>query len=853
MKNYYYLFLFLLVGCSKTHENMPPLKIVKGVSQEIAAYRKLNIDNIHYQLFFSIPESKHAAIAASLSVDFTLKSLQEPLLLDFNVATENVLKISKDNKEIPFVHENEHLVIASEHLHIGQNALVIEFMAGELSLNRQEAFLYTLFVPDRASTAFPAFDQPDLKARYSLTLEVPETWEALTNAPQKGVQVVNGRKTISFLKSDAISTYLFAFTAGEFQKISAQRNGRNMTMYYRENDKEKVQRNTQAIFDLHGKSLRWLEEYTQIPYPFQKFDFALIPSFQYGGMEHPGAIFYRESTLFLDESATLSDELSRASLIAHETAHIWFGDLVTMKWFDDVWSKEVFANFMADKIVNPFFPNINHPLKFMLRHHPSAYAVDRSKGANAIRQQLGNLKEAGLMYGPIIYQKAPIMMKHLEQLSGEDAFRDGLREYLKTYAFDNADWNDLIALLDPKTPSDLDEWSAAWIEEPGMPIYKTSLTQTQNGLSLALKQYDSMDRNRVWMQQLTPTVYASDKEASQSVLLESNSMTTHFSNNAADFVFTNGAGTEYGAFILDDASIAYLLENISEVNDVFQQGKLWLSLYESLLAGKTKPKDYLQTLQGAIPQTTDLQLLDSLLEHYRTIYWRFLSPLQRADLAPRSEQILHKILVGDASTSIKTSVFKTYVNTFYSQQSKQLIEQIWKQQKNDFGITLSENDHTSLAMQLALRDVPNAEAIINQQIERIKNPNRKQRLQFLKPVLSHDELARDAFFESLSKLENRAIEPWVQEGLRFLHHPLRANNSIKYIRPSLALLEEIQLTGDIFFPAGWINATFSGHQSAQAVDVANTFLVDNPDYNPKLKQKILQATDMVERASAIVE
>jgi aminopeptidase N len=125
--------------------------------------------------------------------------------------------------------------------------------------------------------------------------------------------------------------------------------------------------------------LAWLEDYTAIPYAFGKFDFVLIPSFQFGGMEHPGAIFYNASSLLLDESATQTQMLGRASLIAHETAHMWFGDLVTMKWFDDVWMKEVFANVMAAKIVNPSFPTVNHALRFLYQHYPAAYDVDRTR------------------------------------------------------------------------------------------------------------------------------------------------------------------------------------------------------------------------------------------------------------------------------------------------------------------------------------------------------------------------------------------------------------------------------------------------------------------------------------------
>jgi hypothetical protein len=186
--------------------------------------------------------------------------------------------------------------------------------------------------------------------------------------------------TTTFQETPPLPTYLVAFVAGKFSVETAQRDGRVLRIFHRETDAAKVARNRDALFDLHAKSLDWLEDYTDIRYPWGKFDVVLIPSFQFGGMEHAGAILYNAASLMLDESATQNQLLERASVIAHETSHMWFGDLVTMRWFNDVWMKEVFANFMAAKIVNPSFPQVNHELRFLLAHYPSAYQVDRTAG-----------------------------------------------------------------------------------------------------------------------------------------------------------------------------------------------------------------------------------------------------------------------------------------------------------------------------------------------------------------------------------------------------------------------------------------------------------------------------------------
>src|SRR5207249_1949779 len=141
----------------------------------------------------------------------------------------------------------------------------------------------------------------------------------------------------------------------------------------------------------------------------------------------------------------------------------------TMQWFNDVWMKEVFANFMAAKIVNPSFPNVNHDLRFLVAHYPSAYAVDRTAGTHPIRQELANLDEAGSLYGAIIYDKAPIVVRQLEQILTPDHLQNGLRAYLKQFQFGNATWLDLVRILGMQTNLDLAAWSHAWVEESGRP------------------------------------------------------------------------------------------------------------------------------------------------------------------------------------------------------------------------------------------------------------------------------------------------------------------------------------------------------------------------------------------------
>ena len=340
-----------------------------GISVALATDRAGRVSDVAYGLQFEVPDQKGRAVRGRADIRFTLADADRPLSLDFAAAPAQVRSLTIGGRAVGPALVNGHIVLPADALVKGENHVRIEFTAGDTPLNRQEDFLYTLFVPARAHEAFPCFDQPDLKARFSLELELPRDWTALTNAPETGRTAASESVRVRFAETKPVPTYLFAFAAGKLSIETAERGGRTLRMFHRETDTARLERNRGAIFELHAAALDWLERYTGVQYPWGKFDFFLVPAFQFSGMEHPGAIYYNAPTLLLEPSATTNQLLARASIIAHETAHMWFGDLVTMRWFDDVWMKEVFANHFAAKIVNPSFPEINHELRFLYAHY----------------------------------------------------------------------------------------------------------------------------------------------------------------------------------------------------------------------------------------------------------------------------------------------------------------------------------------------------------------------------------------------------------------------------------------------------------------------------------------------------
>jgi aminopeptidase N len=812
----------------------------RGISEALARERAAAIGNLRYELAFVIPSSVKEPVQGRVVLRFTLQSAAQ-VVLDFAQPRERVRTVRAGGAETPFRFENGHLAIPAAAMRAGENEITIEFLAGEDSLNRSEDVLYTLFVPARAHLAFPSFDQPNLKARYTLSLTVPPGWQAVAN----GAERERSGGTIHFVETAPLPTYLFGFVAGAFSIEKDVRHGREFRMFHRETDPARLARNRDVMFDLHASSLAWLEDYTGVGYPWGKFDFVMIPAFQFTGMEHAAAILYNAS-LFLDQSATQQQQLGRATTIAHETAHMWFGNLVTMEWFSDVWMKEVFANFMAAKIVNPAFPELNHDLRFLLAHYPGAYDVDRTAGTNAIRQPLANLSEAGQMYGAIIYLKAPIMMRQLELMLGAEALRDGLREYLKKYAFGNATWLDLVAILDARTPEDLAAWSRAWVEERGRPLFTTTLRAGTRGITeLTLEARDPLRRGLVWPQRLEVALGYRGRVEKVPVTVSGTStrVDAALGKPRPLYVLPSGGGLGYGLFVLDRDSRDHLLAHLDEIPDALTRGSAWVTLWENVVEQQVPARAFVDLVLRAAPRERDEQNRQRILSYLVRAYWRFLPANERERRAPALESMLRAGIDSAATSSQKSAWFNAYRDVALTRPSLEWLERVWRREEKVEGLAFAETDEIAMALELAVREVPRWEEILRLQHERTQNPDRKARMAFVMPALSADPSTRDRAFARFRQVENRRREPWVEESLAYLNHPLREEHARQFVAPGLELLQEIQRTGDIFFPTRWTNALLGGHRSREVASTVESFLARELQYPQRLRWTILTAAD----------
>lgn len=837
MKRHLLLVICVVLSISFSSCEKPPHTLVcPGVSRELAILRKEQFKEIEYQLFFQIPENKQHPVTGQVEISLSLAKKQA-VIIDFKGQKESVSLVTLNGTQTPFELKDEHIIIPKDLTNKGTNRIGIAFTPANQSLNRSDEFLYTLLVPDRARTLFPCFDQPDLKALFTLSLEIPLTWQAVTNAAVQTADSLpaSGRKTILFKQTEPLSTYLFSFVAGKLKQEVHTRAKRSISIYHRETDLKKTTQCAEIASEVFD-ALEWMEKYTAIPYPFAKYDLIILPGFQYGGMEHTGATLYADNRMFLNEQPTLNERMGRSSLIAHEVAHLWFGDYVTMNWFDDVWIKEVFANLFASQIIEPMYPEVNHQLNFLLNYFPAAYSEDHTKGAAPIKQTLNNLKDAGLIYSSVVYNKSPIMMSYLVKKMGEDNFHKGICEYLNTYAYGNASWNNLIAILNKYTSDDLITWGNQNIESYTLPQALTSIDKsTNNKLTTSIT-------TKFQANNFSYLTIKENGEKTHFAIPENNRFTyTYSQTEDTKAIIYNPDGDMYGCFPVDSAALIYYRDSLATFNDI-TRASILINLYElqiiaNPLVSQIPTQTYLDLAISHLPKEINPLIFNMLLKNLSYLHHSF--PIKTKQFT----DMLWNITTKHNDPQYRLQAFRQYIALVESAGEIERLYTLWKHEEKLANCAISEADRINLSYILALRLPQKANEIVNTQLSRLVNPDRIRQYQFISPAVSPRKEIRDSVFAALLQPQNRRVEPWAASALSYLNHRSRQQEAINYIRPALDKLQEIQQTGDIFFPSAWLNALFNGHCYGAATDTVTQFLNMHPDYPPLLKQKINHRAD----------
>ena len=786
MKNI--ILIFVLALCLTT-QTLSAQMLSEGVSKELAEHRKANISKIIYDLSFNIPADPHERVKGKVVISFNLKAPQD-VVLDFQGEFDGTCYVwdkKKKRRGAEVVYKDEHIIIPMASMLEGDNKVELEFEASDKALNRNADYMYTLFVPDMARSVFPCFDQPDLRAVFVTSLKVPEGWKTMTsdNVCQ-------------------LPTYLYSFVAGKFQEKTSVREGRPMRILYRETDPYKVAQLDQ-VFDEAAQALKWMEGYTGIACPFKEYGMVVLPGYQFGGMEHPGAIQMNDRRIFLEKNATQEEKAARLELIAHETAHLWFGDLVSLKWFEDVWTKEVLANFMASKITRRTFSRIDHELNFLKTYQSRAIAIDRTDGTHPIAQELMNMNHASLLYDNIIYDKAPVMMRMLEEVMGAPEMQSGLQKYLHDHLFNNASWDDLVATLDSAAPkANVRQFSEVWVKQKGMPTIHTAY---KDG-NIVITQSDPYKRGLVWPQKFqVRLIYELGTSRTVNVDMKESTFTIKVAGKPN-----------------------YIIPNTTR-NDLNRYALL-LTIHDNYLLGRIPPSHFGELYRFMMKEHNPL-IMSSAVDHMFKIAFD-LAPEQRKTL----ELCMMDLLGENRTKECRQYVIRKLGSNATSPELLDKIYSIWQQHNDPL---FSEQDYMNMAYRLAIVRGDTYHPVLAAQRKRLKSEDERREFDYISRVCSPDPALRTRLFNEMLNPQNREQEPWALKALQLLNSDVYEPVSNALIEPGLKSLQYIQQTSDIFFPTNWLQAMLGSHKSKEARLIVEKFISSNPNYPEYLRNKIFEA------------
>ena len=828
----------------------------EGISRELARARARRISDLRYRISLELaPDSDR--LPGRIEISFHLADASGPVVLDYRDGTTSRVAVNGTAVEAQPV--DGHIVIPARFLNSGRNTILLQFESGIATSGRAitryrdrddgSQYIYSLFVPMDASQAFPCFDQPDLKALFDLDVTAPDNWTVVSNTRvESGAPARPGFRRTDFAETLPLPTYLFAFAAGPFRVIP----GEGLRLFVRQSKFDRAREEAPEVLRVTRQGVRHLGEYFDRAFPFPKYDLVLIPGFAYGGMEHAGATFLREESVLFRSVPTAGDKIQRAALLLHETAHQWFGDLVTMRWFDDLWLKEGFAQYMAYETLATLYPPDEIWKRFYQSHKPAAYAIDDTQGTTPIHQEIPNLKDAKSAYGAIVYSKAPGMLRQLSFVIGAAAFRDGVRLFLREHAYGNAEWGDLVRAYERASGQQLTKWADAWIRQRGMPQVDVAWSCTGDRLDrFRLRQKDVLDGGHLWpirtelllsYEDAPPLRVPASLSGPEATVLELEGKA------CPSWVFANDRDYAYGRFLLDERSRTTVAERVGGIANPFLRALLWGALWDGVRELQMPPSGYIRLVIRSLPSETDEAITQSLLAHAATAFQRYVTDSQRGALAPDLEALLERRMQDAPDLGLRINYYRAFRSVATTPGALAHLKRLLAGRSGIPGLEIKPLDRWTMITALLAHGDPDALALFRAEQERDSSGDGRK-YAYVAAAARPDPAAKRRYFKDY--LENRSVpEDWIEQSLGGFNYWSQPELTLPYLEPALTSLPQIKRDRKIFFVLAWLNAFIGGQQSEEAARTVRQWLQAHPP-DPDLARKVLEVLDELDRTVRI--
>ncbi len=523
--------------------------------------------------------------------------------------------------------------------------------------------LYTQFeVPD-ARRVFANFEQPDLKATFRFTVTAQEGWELFSNAPTPAPEALgDGRAVWRFEPTERMSTYITALVAGDYHVVRdtyTSPDGTTVPMAVACRKSLAEYLDAEEILDVTKRGFDYYQTLFDLPYPFSKYDQLFVPEYNAGAMENAGCITFREDYVFRSKVTDAAYE-RRAETILHELAHMWFGDLVTMEWWNDLWLNESFATYASVRCQAEATRWTGAWTTFANVEKTWAYAQDQLPSTHPIVAEIRDLEDVYVNFDGITYAKGASVLKQLVAYVGDEAFVNGLRTYFRRHAWRNTRLSDLLGALEEASGRDLGAWSKAWLETAGPNTLRPVFTLTENGTyaSFAISQEAPADyptlrphRIAVGLYDRTPTGLVRTRRIELDVDGALTEVPDLVGVAQPDLVLLNDDDLSYTKIRFDDRSVSTLVESISEFTESLPRALSWVAAWDMVRNAELPARDYVALVISGAPRETDIGVLQSLQRQAKLAIDLYAAPSWREEGSAKWASFTHAQLLAAAPGS----------------------------------------------------------------------------------------------------------------------------------------------------------------------------------------------------------
>ena len=514
----------------------------------------------------------------------------------------------------------------------------------------KEVYLYTQHETADARRTFPCFDQPDLKATFAITALAPGHWEVISNNAPETITEMGNKKRWEFKRTPVISTYLTAIVAGPYHRVDDVYVGEKtvpLGLFCRKSLAEHM--DSEEIFKLTKQGFAFYEKEFGLAYPFDKYDQLAVAEFNAGAMENVGCVTFGEDYMVFRSKVTDKNYNWRANVILHEMAHMWFGDLVTMTWWDDLWLNESFAEWASYVALEKATRFTNSWTVFNSERKNWAYRQDQLSSTHPIAVDMEDMESVRTNFDGISYAKGASVLQQLVSHVGQDKFLEGLRAYFAKHAWGNTTLNDLLVELEAVSGRDLKPWVTTWLRTAGVNTLRPELVIADGTYtSITIKQ--EVPRVPVGSKELRPHrlgvglydlkdgALVRRKSAEIDLSGESTLVTEFAGEKIADLVLINDRDLSYGKIRFDERSISTLKEHLGDISDPLSRALCWSAVWDMVRDGELSASDYVPLVISALAGESDAAVVQMTLTQLESAVELFAASGNRAKL--RAEEAI---------------------------------------------------------------------------------------------------------------------------------------------------------------------------------------------------------------------